>query len=614
MSLSFSSDVALNATEAAIFLSERDVAGQIPINFVTTSAVSLRAACFGDNIYDRDAAGRCISNLLVIGYRRFLVDLYWSSDQRDWIFCPLSLSPDVPVVTVSSISPTSSTTTTATSGITATTTAATTTTTTSERIQATVTAVASSSGSVLYELGPYRCSLNLNLSDLINVFRGFFQEYSSELTVYTRYISLNLHAAGSATSPDEAASTVTGSQLPTSTEYVSYQLDEYLSSYIYTPSTLASERANLNQSWYQVEDGYKPITEYFTINEESNGDQSTPDGWPCVKYLQLAQEKRLLVDYGTVDSQLQDYNLSYMSDVIFPSNYLTSTVPVSLDSDGSVDTGCFYDSPATTVPQVNNSWAISDYIPIPGGLSQNSTIAAMSLVASNLTACGLTPTLNNTLFNKTADTASQPYKDISLATSWAWSIGQPANADSSSASFDATDRCAVMDLTNSGHWRAINCSQVRYAACRVENNPFTWQLSTGPYSFRDAYDHGCPENTSMAVPRTGLENTYLYQYLLTRTDVLDPTSTIPNKTKVWLNMNCIDVESCWVTGGPDQECPYASDPQQLERRTVLVAAIAGIVICIIAALTLFVKCNANRRNSRRNKRVIKGWEYEGVPS
>ncbi|GLA46088.1 hypothetical protein AnigIFM63604_008875 [Aspergillus niger] len=614
MSLSFSSDVALNATEAAVFLSERDVAGQIPINFVTTSAVSLRAACFGDNIYDRDAAGRCISNLLVVGYRRFLVDLYWSSDQRDWMFCPLSLSPDVPVVTVSSISPASSITTTATSGITATTTATTTTTTTSETIKATVTAVARSSGSVLYELGPYRCSLDFDLSDLINVFRGFFQAYSSELTVFTRYISLNLHAAGSATSPDEPASTVTGSQLPTSSEFVSYQFDEHLSSYIYTPSSLASERANLNQSWYQVEDGYKPITEYFTIHEEPNGDQSTPDGWPCVKYLQLAQEKRLLIDYGTIDSQLQDYNFSYMSDVIFPPNYLTSTVSVSLDSDGSVDTGCFYDSGATTVSQANNSWAISDYIPIPEGLSENSTIAAMSLVASNLTACGLTPALNNTLFNQTADTHPQPYTDISLSSSWAWSIGQPANADSSSASFSATDRCAVIDLTNSGHWRAINCSQVRYAACRVGNNPFTWQLSPTPYTFRDAYDHGCPENTSMAVPRTGLENTYLYQYLLTRTDVLDPTSAIPNKTKVWLNMNCIDVESCWVTGGPDQECPYASDPQQLERRTVLVAAIAGIVICIIAALTLFVKCNANRRNSRRNKRVIKGWEYEGVPS
>ncbi|PWY89589.1 lectin C-type domain protein [Aspergillus sclerotioniger CBS 115572] len=602
MSLSFSSDVSLNATEAAVFLSERDVAGQIPINFVTTSAVSLHAACFGDNVFDRTSAGTCISNLLVIGYRRFLVDVYWSPDQRDWLLCPVSLSEDTPVVTVSSVSTASST-----SSATAT--------ATTNSAQATVTAVASSSGSVLYELGPYRCSKNLDLSDLINVFREFFQTYNSEMTVYTRYISLNLHAAASATSPTEPASPVTGSQLPTGSEFISSLFDDRLSSYIYMPSELAYERADLNKSWYEVEDGYKPITEYFTIQEHPKKEQSTPDGWPCEKYLQLAKKKRLIIDYGTIDPQMKNYNQSYMSDVIFPPGYLTSTVSVSLDADGSIDTGCFYNPDATTVSQVNNSWAMSDYIPVPAGLSQNSTLAAMTTVVTNLTACGLTPALNNTLFNKTADNDLQPYDEISLSTSWAWAIGEPADAGSSDDnSYASVDRCAAMDLTKNGQWSAINCTKVRYAACRVGNLPFTWQLSTSPYTFRESYDHGCPENTSMAIPRTGLENTYLYQYLLTRTDVLDPTSTIENKTQVLLDLNSIDVESCWVTGGPDHGCPYASDPQQLERRTVLVAAIAGIVICIIAALTLFVKCNANRRNSRRNKRVIKGWEYEGVPS
>jgi hypothetical protein len=42
-----------------------------------------------------------VAVVVVVGYRRFLVDLYWSSDQRDWMFCPLSLSPDVPVAAAS---------------------------------------------------------------------------------------------------------------------------------------------------------------------------------------------------------------------------------------------------------------------------------------------------------------------------------------------------------------------------------------------------------------------------------------------------------------------------------------------------------------------------------
>jgi hypothetical protein len=140
-------------------------------------------------------------------------------------------------------------------------------------------------------------------------------------------------------------------------------------------------------------------------------------------------------------------------------------------------------------------------------------------------------------------------------------------------------------------------------------------LSSQAYTYSDAFHHACPENTSFSIPRTGLENTYLYHSLLDGSkDTLEPTATDPAKYEVWLDFNSLDVASCWVTGGPDTPCPYVADPHQLERRTVLVAAIAGIVICIITALTLFVKCNANRRNSRRGKRVIQGWEYEGVPS
>jgi hypothetical protein len=125
----------------------------------------------------------------------------------------------------------------------------------------------------------------------------------------------------------------------------------------------------------------------------------------------------------------------------------------------------------------------------------------------------------------------------------------------------------------------------------------------------------CPPGSTFAVPRTGLENTYLYRHLLSLPETkIDLGSTDPILREVFVNFNSMDVTSCWVSGGYGATCPYASDPQQLERRTVLVAAIAGIIVLIITALTFFVKCNANRRNSRRRKRVIGGWEYEGVPS
>ncbi|KAL2833051.1 hypothetical protein BDW59DRAFT_95258 [Aspergillus cavernicola] len=597
MSLKFDpDDFLLNSSWATVLLSERDVAGQIPINFVTISAISLQAACFGDNKYERTAAGKCLSNLLAVGYRRFNIDVYWSPELWRWILCPVSIPQDLPVVTTSP-DPTPATT----AGV----------------AEGTVTAEPDeSSDELLYDLGPYKCSGGLDLSDLLDVFKDYFQDTNSGLVIYLRYLSLRLHAAADPTSADEPASTVASGQLPTGSDRVSSIVKDKLGSYIYDPSTLHEDRRNLNDSWYKVEDAYKPIVQYFTIDEDSQGKQSTPDGWPSAKYVQSAAERRLLVEYGSVDPQLGSYDLSEGNEDIFPLGYLTSPVPVSAANNGSLDFGCLYDSDQTDISKVNASWAISNHIPLPNNLSTDQSLSYISNLVVNLTTCGITSTLNNTLFSDTADNDPDPYRNLTLSFSWAWALGQPAVIPDDPNPSEAEDhRCAVMDLSYDGHWRTANCSQSRRAACRINNHPFLWSLSPNPASYSDAYTNACPEQSTFSVPRTGLENTYLYRHLLSQSSsLIDPTSEDQLKHEIWIDFNSIDVETCWVTGGPDETCPYTSDPDQLERRTVLVAAIAGIVICIIAALTLFVKCNANRRNSRRNKRVIQGWEYEGVPS
>ncbi|KAL4933445.1 Lectin C-type domain protein [Aspergillus undulatus] len=596
MSLKFNPDDSLlNATWATVLLSERDVAGQVPVNFVTTSAISLQAACFGDKTYGRSAAEKCLSNLLAVGYRRFNIDLYWSPPLRRWILCPVTVPTDVDVVTVSpSATPTA----------------------TAEVAQGTVTAeLEQSSEELLYDLGSYRCSDSLDLQDVLDIFHDYFQFTDTDLVTYSRYLTFNIHAAADPTSPDDPASTVASGELPVESESISYVLNNKLGGYIYGPPDLDQDRRNLNDSWYKVDDKYKPIIQYITIEEDSEGVQSTIDGWPSEKFLQLAAERRLLVEYGSVDPQLSEYDLSVENEVIFSPGYMTTTVPVAAADDGSLDSGCLYDPGTTDVSKLNASWAISSHIPIPQNLSDESLRFMADLVV-NLTACGMTSTLNQTLFGDTADTNPAPYRNLTLSSSWAWALGQPAAnpSDTDTAESDAK-RCAVMDLSLDGQWRTANCSKSRRAACRIDNQPFRWSLSSQSHSYKDANDDACPPQTGFSVPRTGLENTYLFRHLLSLpTDQIDPFSSDPLKREVWIDFNSIDVETCWVTGGADATCPYTSDPDQLERRTVLVAAVAGIVICIIAALTLFVKCNANRRNSRRNKRIIQGWEYEGVPS
>ncbi|KAH8424788.1 Lectin C-type domain protein [Aspergillus melleus] len=608
MSLNYDPEASLvDATWIAVFLSERDVAGQIPLNFVTTSAVSVRAACFGNNVFDRDSAGKCISNLLELGYRRLVVDLYWSVEGRTWNFCPVSIPNDAPVVTLSS-----------TSTPTATPTANSSTTTVDAAAQGTATVVSDSSGPQLYELGPYKCSDNLYLSDMVDVFLDFFKATTSQLNVYTRFISFNLHAAASAETPTRPAAKVTGDDLPSISERIDTLLDRRLYSYIYTPAQLEDERSNLNDSWYKVDDGYKPITEYFTVHEGEDGTQSTPDGWPCTKYIQLAEEERLLLEYGSIDPQMEEYSLDDDRDIIFPPEYLTVPAPLSI-RDGEIKTGCFYDTEATKVSQVNSSWAVSNSLPVPESSNRTEFLRELAGMVKNVTACGVTPFINATLLNSTADKDFEPYKNATLSAGWAWAIDEPRDSEvTDNINEPSRDRCAIMDLSLDGHWRVVDCDQhKRRGACRVGNDPFTWTLSDAENTYSDAYDHGCPENSSLGVPRTALENTYLYRYASDRSSVgggLDSSSSDLKMREIWLDFNSLDIASCWVSGGPDAQCPYASDPQQLEKRTVLVAAIAAIVICIITALTIFVKCNANRRNSRRSKRTMQGWEYEGVPS
>lgn len=585
------------------------MAGQIPLNFVTNPTVSLSAACFGNLVYDQEDAAQCFSNLLAIGYRRLVVDLYWSVTRRSWSFCPVSV-PAQSDVTVSSETSTVSKT-----SETSTVTTAETTTTATSADPATVTGYEDSNGDILYELGQYRCTNNLDPYTLAEVLVGYFQDTNSQLTVYTSYLVLNLHVAASDSTPDEPASTITGEELPSGSELAGSLLGTALADFIYSPAQLATDRSNLNDSWYRVDQSYMPITEYFTVHEDEAGQQSTPDGWPSSKYIQLAKRDRVLIEYGTIDTQLVDYDLTADSTMIFPPGYLTAGTNIFTAANGTLASSCRYKSGATDVAQANSSWAISSGISVPGGLSTDDTMASTSEIISDMTACGLSPMLNTTLFGSTADTELEHYRNVSLSASWAWAIGEPHDANYAGGDGDPKyDRCAIMDVSLDGRWRSTNCTEERRAACRIGNSPFSWLLSDSPAHFPNVSET-CPEGSSFAVPRTGLENKYLYEHLLSLPNTkIDPSSSNAQLREVYVNFNSIDVTSCWVSAGYGAACPYASDPQQIERKTVLVAAVAGIIILVIAALTFFVKCNANRRNSRRRKRAIGGWEYEGVPS
>jgi hypothetical protein len=148
-------------------------------------------------------------------------------------------------------------------------------------------------------------------------------------------------------------------------------------------------------------------------------------------------------------------------------------------------------------------------------------------------------------------------------------------------------RCAVVNPISSGRWRVNDCGR------RVASHSTSYGFAS----------QACPSGTTFSAPRTGPENLYLYRKMLER-------SGDDRDTPVWSDFSSMNTEGCRVTGGPNATCPYFDNTADGRRRTVLVPIIAAIIIL----LTVFVKCNANRRVSRRRKRARRGWEYEGVPS
>ncbi|OAX78019.1 hypothetical protein ACJ72_07677, partial [Emergomyces africanus] len=320
----------LTAPWTTVQLSERDTSSQIPINYVTYPGVYVTAACFGNKIYEEQAMVTCISNLIAVDTRRFYIDLYWSPDHRRWTLCPVvvdSNAPDGPA--------------------------------------STETAASGKSSSMLADAGSYSCSGSLDLSVLLHLLHNYFFISDDTLNAHMLYILLNIHFAtpkGSSNPPSRAPAR---NKFPSGKHLLGSLFGKRLAPYMYTPKQLQEERANLNRSWYSVPRYAHPIAEYFTTHKDAKGDHSTPDGWPCERYVERHRFRRCLVGWGAVDNEMEGYNFAGDGDFIFPRGSLaeSQTLDISYGSGGNdsavIKSGCLFDPHSTDSPGQSASWAES---------------------------------------------------------------------------------------------------------------------------------------------------------------------------------------------------------------------------------------------------------------
>lgn len=526
-------------------------------------------------------------------------------------------------------------------------------------------------------IGGYTCSKSQSFESLLEVFLEYFDTTENTLDAHMIYFILNLHSAEpadpshhhqhsrahhqhtndnnetSAHSEDLSPTRNslhggpkdnTGSDkpegLPSEESILSSIFSRMMGNKLYTPPTLQSERSNLNKSWYAVSQNSHPISEYFTV-VENHGHlpySSTPDGWPCESYMEMVLGKRALVAFGDISGKMSAYNFTADGEWIFASGTLAENANITLAPGATdninnhdrtykkhIEQGCLYNSKSHEINRTLDKWWYSPLLspkgdPVTGtGIGDDdqnehqSNFNYSEQLARDIVDCGVSLLANVTLDNRTADMHPVDYLDIVRTSIWSWADREPSSAGSASTLEDG--RCAALDMKRDGQWRARDCNFHFYGACRVDNEPYTWVLTDKRVAYEDVDKH-CPPGSHFSVPRTPLENTYLYALVISQPHKLAASGDDATKYSVWLDFNSMDVAQCWVVGrgrGGKAKCPYHISASGVDRKNVIVPTVAALIALAITALMLLVKCNVNRRNSRR-KRVIEGWEYEGVPS
>ncbi|CAD0083900.1 unnamed protein product [Aureobasidium vineae] len=632
----------------------------------TTQRVELTPVCFSDRLYEDAAAQQCLSNLLALGFHRIIVDLYWDQSRQTWSLCPVELSTQgnstSPINTggyPSSLSTSSSSTSpsatltrarlsgdtaeplerqalrsssiivnedvhqrgrihvrqnseflsesTAASATNAALTAATLTTDSSSMtsggsvVAMSQTFSAAQPSQTGHQIGGYSCTESIGISTITSVLAGYFQATENDLNATFKYLEFNVRLAAPFNDPADTTSAADPERLPTFGNYISDLINSTLSPYLYTPTALRSERANLNQSWFAGDIDNPPAVEYMTTMPLSDGSGLyTLDGWPSESIIMFLRALRIIASIG-VDSQMQQYDFSADAETIFPAESISNNIGTTLSSDGAVTNGCLYQPGNTTLAAVNSSWAISSNL--PNTTSLNTT----NYAALYLSSCGISPVLNTSLLGSLATDNATTYREFIRDSLWGWDTDEPSDSVTTATT---SRHCAVANLNNNGLWEVADCTDENHFVCRRDNSPYEFSISDGKARYYQGYE-ACDEDSSFAVPRTALENRYMIAALR---NWVSRQTDFDDAPVFWLSINDIDTKDCWVSG-VDQTCPYRSDARDTGKPTVVIPTVAGVIVFLLAILTITVKCAANRQNTRRRlKRGEGGWDYEGVPS
>ncbi|TPX32568.1 hypothetical protein SmJEL517_g04378 [Synchytrium microbalum] len=529
-------NVATAATDASwlanSLLNQRDISSILPIDRALWYGVSLNGSLFTSHVVST-AKLNVITSPLSVKYQRLILDLYWDAQQKTFQMCPQPYSSAIPSPTVTTYTLTATAT-------------------------VTTRSPSPSPSGADVNINGYICSQSIRtFPQLLPQFSTWLNGTSTQLLANVVFLILNLNDLAVTPNSNAAASTTTLS---------SSLLSIIGNASMYTPADLASDRADINNSWGFI----SPY--YVTTFDATTNKTSTTNGWPVGQYLTLVG-KRLLVGFGSNTISATRYDTSIDANTIFSSASLGSTSFLSTDAVGSL-ANC--SRPTTGISMIGTGGFDSPYYPVAQGTSALSysfasvtdtvTTPFTSTNLVNVAQCGFTPIF------------TQNYSMDALAsTIWTWEVAEPSNQG----------RCAVMNK-DSGRWAAADCD-VRYpVACRSITNPYNWTIPDGIEYYWNG-DSLCPATYRFAIPRSPIEATHLHNVLL----------NTPNIDRLWIDYNSVSLKGCWVVGG-NTVCPYY-DATLIIPEIIAASLREGLLVVIVGFL--FLLWQINRQLQWRRLRI-----------
>ncbi|CAN6600643.1 maintenance of telomere capping protein 6 [Trichomonascus vanleenenianus] len=425
----------------------------------------------------------------------------------------------------------------------------------------------------------FKCQTNVTIASVLERIAVYISQTDNNLAVSSLLLELDLHSLNGTDQKKGGTP--------------KYQLSDLIrgifGNKLYTPSNLAYDRQH---------------GETYDDNGES------ADGFPTSHYFLLEIQKRILVSARNVSlAATASYNVTNDTDAMFIVSSTQNDTP-------------YFGNHSYELHYTNSSYdACKQLLNSSGGYLEEIESRAlqswrtlydvpdMPFNSDNLddfVRCGYTPVLNTPL-----ESLSELVPTVDQAM-WSWAPQEPSTVRNSSTSTNNGPVAYKCALLYEDGWRVGNCYEKYRPLCRVGEKAYEWKLGDKPATYFDA-DEACIDNTTFSVPRTTLQNTAAIKLVQGLSALNDTDFDFP----VWIDMNSISVDDCWVTGGPYAQCSYRIS--FYNRNKVAQIAVGGAVIVVLLGIILLLRMDKVplRRARFRWKRLSNkpsSEEYEGVPA